>query len=217
MAVGACAKVTQREQTGFVFEVNVPAEREQSHKLQPPIGILKSLWSRGRDGRWGVTDIKGLSLAPKSGFQPDYFASRREVSLLTTTPSANFHEMSASFGTTDFLMRQSIVPVVAWKNGDVAIRCIGTAVIISCSGYLITAAHVIIDPYERNYGLSKVGTQLKPNDDLNFGVFIPVNPAFAQCERFFPFEKYWVWGKWKKKSTLHGERQVRTSDRHSHL
>jgi len=164
--------------------------------VEQPIGILKSLWARQPDGRWGVTDIKGIYLKPKPGFDTSYFAFESEMELMTTTPSRNFHEMSASFGTTDFLMKQSVVPVVAWNNGDPAIRCIGTDSIISCSGYVLTAAHVIMDPYESGYGASLVGGQLKWHDGFNFGVLIPINPAFGQGERFFPFVGVTAWGKW---------------------
>jgi hypothetical protein len=33
-----------------------------------------------------------------------------------------------------------------------AVAGIGTAYMISCTGYLITAAHVLLDPVERGYG-----------------------------------------------------------------
>jgi hypothetical protein len=164
--------------------------------IDPKTGILKSLWSRRPDGRWGVTDLKGVYFKPKPGYDDNYFAFESEVTLMTTTPSRNFHEMSASFGTTDFLMKQSVVPVVAWNVGDAAIRCIGTASIISCSGYVLTAAHVIMDPYESGYGASLVQGQMKWNDGFNFGVLIPINPAFGHGERFFPFEGVTAWGKW---------------------
>src|SRR5579862_4408263 len=151
---------------------------DKTDTMQSPIAILKSLWSRQPNGRWGITDLKGLDLTPKIGGEADYFALEGEIQLMTPRPSANLHEMFASFGTTDFLMKQSILPVVAWKNGDAAIRCIGTASIISCSGYVITAAHVIMDPYDSGYGASKDGSQLRLHDGFNFGVFIPINPAY---------------------------------------
>jgi len=171
---------------------------DKTDTMQSPIAILKSLWSRQPNGRWGITDLKGLDLTPKIGGEADYFALEGEIQLMTPRPSANLHEMFASFGTTDFLMKQSILPVVAWKNGDAAIRCIGTASIISCSGYVITAAHVIMDPYDSGYGASKDGSQLRLHDGFNFGVFIPINPAYAHSERFFPFERFWMWGKWQE-------------------
>ncbi len=82
------------------------------------------------------------------------------------------------------------------NDGDTAIRCIGTASIISCSGYVLTAAHVIMDPYESGYGASLVQGEMKWNDGFNFGVLIPINPAFGHGERFFPFEGVTAWGKW---------------------
>lgn len=162
----------------------------------PEIGILKSLWSRRADGRWAITDAKGIHFKPKAGFDSTYFAFESDVELLTTTPSRNLIEMSASFGLTDFLMKQSVVPVVAWNDNDAVIRCIGTASIISCSGYVLTAAHVIMDPYDSGYGASLVDGQMRWRDGFNFGVLIPVNPGFGDGERFFPFEEVSAWGHW---------------------
>jgi hypothetical protein len=166
--------------------------------LQSPIAILKSLWSRQTNGRWGATDLKGLTLEPKPGCETDYFTFEGSMELMTPRPSANLHEMFASFGSTDFLMKQSVVPIVRWKDGDPFIRCIGTASVISCSGYLLTAAHVIMDLYDSGYGATKEGSQLRLEEGLQFGVFIPINPAYARGVRFFPIEKFWVWGTWKE-------------------
>lgn len=81
--------------------------------ITPPISILKSLWSRQSDGRWGITDVKGLDLKPQAGCNTEYFTIESDVELMTTTPSRNIHEALASFGPADFLMKQSILPVVA--------------------------------------------------------------------------------------------------------
>jgi hypothetical protein len=167
--------------------------------IRPPIEILKSLWSRLPDGRWGVTDLKALELKPNPGYGSDYFTFEGIVELMTTTPSRNIHEVFASFGTTDFLMQQSVLPVVAWKAEDSLIRCIGTASVVSCSGYLITAAHVLMDPFDSGYGAVREGAQLRLDEALNFGVFIPISPAYGtRGIRFFPFEKFWLWGTWKE-------------------
>ena len=129
-------------------------------EIQKPIAILKFLWTRQRNGRWGISDAKGIDLKPRDGFEPDYFPIDSEMVLLTDRPSPNFREMSASFGGTEFLMRQSIVPIVAWNDGDSAIKCIGTGSIVSCSGFVLTAAHVIMDPYEGAYGMTRNGNAL---------------------------------------------------------
>src|SRR5579871_1451606 len=175
-------------------------------KIRPPINILKSLWSKLPSGLWGVTDLKSLKLEPKSGYDDDYFAFESVVELMTTTPSRNVHAAFASFGTTHFLMQQSVLPVVAWNEGDTFIRCIGTASVVSCSGYLITAAHVLMDPFDSGYGATRRGAQLCLDDALNFGVFIPISPAYGvRGIRFFPFEKFWLWGTWRE-SPLIGEK-----------
>jgi hypothetical protein len=161
------------------------------------VGILKSLWARRPDGRWAATDLKGIYLNPKAGCEADYFTIDSEVVLMTTTPGPNIEQLFSSFGTTEFLLKQSIVPVVLWKDGDVAIRCLGTASIISCSGYLLTAAHVIMDIYDSQSGVVRVGDRLEQSEGYNFGVLIPVNPATGtRGVRFFPIEWFSVWGNW---------------------
>jgi hypothetical protein len=135
----------------------------------------------------------------------DYFAFESELELMTSRPSQNIVELMASVGPTDFLLKQSIVPVVAWRERDRYIRCIGTASVISCTGYLLTAAHVLMDPFESGYGGgTRVGSQLTFPDDLHFGVFIPIGPlSGVRGFRFFPFEKYWLWGSWREMPLLH--------------
>jgi hypothetical protein len=47
------------------------------------IGILKTLWGRENDGRWGISGAKGLTLTPQSGFDADFFKFESEIELLT--------------------------------------------------------------------------------------------------------------------------------------
>lgn len=167
---------------------------------------MKSLWGRRSDGRWGVRDLKGLTLKPQAGFDPDYFKFENKMELLTQNPgSMNIHEIFSSFGPTNFLMKQSILPVVAWVENEDSLRCIGTAFIISCTGYVMTACHVLLDPRERNYGkVIRKGNLLDFIGDLNMGVLIPISLADGvQGYRFFPFEQSWYWGEWKSSPLIH--------------
>jgi hypothetical protein len=50
------------------------------------ISILKALWTRQADGRWGVYGAKSLKLAPRAGHEPDYFALESDIELLTPSP-----------------------------------------------------------------------------------------------------------------------------------
>jgi hypothetical protein len=177
--------------------------------IQPPIAILKSLWARRDDGLWAVTELKGLNLKPKEGCEPDYFTIDSDIELMTRRlKGMSLHQVFTSFGTTEFLMRQSILPIVAWCDGDELIRTIGTASVISCSGYLLTAAHVLIDPFESGYGASRTDDGLDYADGLNFGAFVPINPATGRDGvTFFPFEKWWLWGKWKQSPLVHESAQ----------
>ena len=169
------------------------------------IGILKSLWGRSADGRWGVTALKGVMLKPRPGSDPTFFRFESQMELMTERPRPNIHDILGSFGSTDFLLGQSILPVVAWADGERAMRCIGTAYVISCTGYLITAAHVLLDPVERGYGdVVRKGNLLQPGRGLNMGVFVPLNSIFGpRGYRFFGFERSHFWGEWKESPLIH--------------
>ncbi len=63
----------------------------------------------------------------------------------------------------------------------------------------MTAAHVLMDPFDSGYGAVRRANGLQLTDDLNLGVIIPTSPAYgARGLRIFPFEKFWVWGNWKE-------------------
>ena len=169
------------------------------------IEILKTIWTRQNDGRWGIHGLKGLTLAPKKSSDADFFTFKNDVTLLTTSPPKNIHEAFMSFGTTNFLMKLSVLPVVVWVPNEKFIRCIGTAFVISCSGYVMTACHVLIDPVERAYGkVVKKGNTIYFMDELRMGVLIPISPAYGiKGFRFYPFEQSWYWGEWKNSPLLH--------------
>lgn len=174
------------------------------------IGILKSIWRQDQLGKWIIHDMQGIDLKPREGFTKDYFKVRDEFALLTQHPGRIFNNLFASFGTTEFLVRQSIVPIVAWNEGDEEIRCIGTGFFISATGYLLTAAHVLRDPIDENYAsVTEIGkNQHKLSETLHFGVLLPVNPAMRTAPfielppavrnaKWFmcPFEWTTHWGK----------------------
>ena len=173
------------------------------------IGILKTIWKKNNSGRWAGHDLKRIDLKPRTGFTNDYFKIEQEISLMTQHPGPIMSNLFATFGTTEFLVRQSIVPVVAWNDGDSEIRCIGTGFFISASGWLLTAAHVLRDPVDENY---TTVTQVSENshklgNDLRYGILLPSNPAvknapfdipdlMREATWFMcPFERMTHWGK----------------------
>lgn len=168
--------------------------------------ILKSLWRKMPDGRWSIHDIRGISLRPRPEFNDEYFTYKNEMELMTNNPAtSNSHEFMTSFGSTDFLMKQSILPVVAWVNGEKSIRCIGTAFVISCTGYVVTACHVLLDPFESGYGdVVRRDNNLQVSSNLRMGVLVPINPASGQSGNFFlPFVQSQYWGDWKESPLFH--------------
>ncbi|MDQ8699242.1 trypsin-like peptidase domain-containing protein [Hyphomicrobium sp. LHD-15] len=170
--------------------------------IAPQISILKTMWSREK-GTWAISGMRALELHPKANCDPDYFSIESRIELLSQGQFNNLEQVMASVGPTEFLLRQSIVPVVAWRQGDDAIRCIGTGSLISCSGLIVTAGHVLMDPIEAGYGVAYKNNEPRIHDELNFGVFIPfVDPLGRQGLGYFPIREYWVWAHWKKSPLL---------------
>lgn len=149
--------------------------------------------------------MKGINLKPKDGFASDFFPFESGLELMTQTPPQNLRDLFASFGSTDFLLKQSIVPVIAWVVGEKIVRCIGTAFVVSASGYIITASHVLLDPQESGYGkIDRAQDQRETVSDLLMGVIIPVNPATGvRGFEIVPFEEAWYWGSWEKSPLFH--------------
>ena len=173
-----------------------------------PISVLKSIWSRRADGQWGISELKALDLTSESELDNRFFVLRGDIQLMTNSPNCSLIDAMSLVGPPELLMQQSVVPVVAWLDGEHTIRCIGTASIISCTGYLLSAAHVLMDPLESGYGAVRQGHQVKHHESLNFGVLIPSwargnGMTMQKAFLFFPFEKMWNWGKWKQSPLLH--------------
>lgn len=147
------------------------------------LGILKSIWKKDDAGRWTIHDIRGVDLKPQEGFDRDYFKMKNEMNLLTQSPGPVMEDFFSSFGGTEFLLKQSIVPVVAWNDGDSEIKCIGTGFFISASGYLMTAAHVLRDPVDSKYtDLTQVDERsFQLDKSLHLGIVIPPNPAMKNA------------------------------------
>lgn len=172
------------------------------------LGVLKFLWTKHPNGEWLIHAMKGLILKPRAGCDPDFFTFESEMEMLTDRPLiGNRYGWLTSFGPTDFLVKQSIVPVVSWFEGDAFIRCIGTAFIVSSTGYLITACHVLLDPYEQKTAkYVKSDNTIRFADGMRFGVLIPVSPATRSTGHFFfQFKDCRYWGQWKESPMLHEE------------
>jgi hypothetical protein len=143
------------------------------------IGILKSIWRKDESGLWTAHDMQSIYLKPRKDFERDYFKIEPEIGLLTQRPGSVFDNLFATFGTADFLVGQSIVPIVAWNDGDTEMRCIGTGFFISASGLLMTAGHVMRDPVDEEYtNLTQVGAKsFRMGGTLRFGIMLAINPA----------------------------------------
>jgi hypothetical protein len=140
--------------------------------IKPPIAVLKPLWTKHNDGSWGVHTADSVQLSSGPTDDQKYFLVDGDVQLMSTLASKNIHEVLKSFGSVSFLMKQSIVPVVSCMAGDDHIKCVGTATIISCSGYVLTAAHVLMDPVESRHGGHRDRNSIRYDETLEFGVLV---------------------------------------------
>ena len=139
----------------------------REHEAKPTLELLKLHFGKNKDGKWAIEAMKGIPLRPRGGDGEGFFPIQDD--LVVAQP--------AFLGTIKFVLGQSIVPVVAHVQGERVLRCLGTGFFISCSGLLITAAHVIADPIEGQYGGVKELDNLTWHaGDLKLGVMIPLNP-----------------------------------------
>jgi len=174
------------ERRGFTAYANTTlakGKRTMTEVSKQELGVLKSIWRRNEDGKWIVHDIQGIDLKPQKGFSKDYFKIKNDIHLLTQSPAPIMDDFFSSFGETEFLLKQSIVPIVAWNDGDSEIKCIGTGFFISASGYLMTAAHVLRDPVDGQYtNLTQVDEKsFQLSKTLHMGIIIPPNPAMRNA------------------------------------
>lgn len=129
--------------------------------------IFRAFFGRREDGVWQIQSLKSLPLDPANGGDEGFYPVKDDV----------FMADQLLFGTIKSVMGLSIVPIVAHVPGESVLRCLGTGFFISCSGLLVTAAHVITDPLERRYGgIKEIEDQTWDLGNLKLGVMIPTNP-----------------------------------------
>ena len=122
------------------------------HQNNKTLELLKLHFGRNKDGKWAIVAMKNIPLHPCGDTREAFFP----------IGDAPVVAQPAILGTIKFVLGQSIVPVVTHVQGEPVLRCLGTGFFVSCSGLLITAAHVITDPIERQYG------GIKEFDDLTW-------------------------------------------------
>ena len=117
------------------------------------LGLLRTFFRRSPRGGWEIQAVQGIYLQPRQNSGREGFFEIADE-LVVVQPNI--------VGTTTGILGQSIVPIVAHSHGELEMRCLGTGFFISCSGLLITAAHVITDPITNRNGI------VKPIDDHNW-------------------------------------------------
>lgn len=103
---------------------------------KPTLELLKLIFGKNKEGKWEIDAMTSVPLKPSGAREECFFSIQDDV--VVAQP--------AFLGTTKYVLGQSIIPIVAHVQGERVLRCLGTGFFISCSGLLITAAHVITDP-----------------------------------------------------------------------
>jgi Trypsin-like peptidase domain len=137
-----------------------------SEHEKPLLQLLKLHFGSRKDGVWTVDAIFPLPLRSAEGAQ-NFFRIKDDPVVQQPT----------LLGTTSYFLGQSIVPLVAQVPGEPILRCLGTGFFISCSGLLVTAAHVISDLIEKQFGgIRELDDRSWHFGSLKIGVMIPLNP-----------------------------------------
>jgi hypothetical protein len=119
------------------------------------LGLLKFFFRKDPGGDWAIHAMQGIYFQPlPNSSHGDFFEIADE--LVIVQPNI--------LGTTTNILGQSIVPIVAHAHGELEMRCLGTGFFVSCSGLLVTAAHVVTDPITGGGGFAK------PLDDRNWQI-----------------------------------------------
>jgi hypothetical protein len=143
------------------------------------VEFLKALFENRGDS-WAICNLAVIPLKSDSAEETNFYPVRNDI--FTLQPNY--------ISTIQSTIGQSIVPVVSIIPGEDVVRCLGTGFFISCTGLLITAAHVILDPLERSYGgIQKIDDENWFMGQAGLGVMLRTNPIFQlDGYRFRPIE-----------------------------
>lgn len=133
--------------------------------------VLKATFApREPGGKWQIIALSALQVNPLAA---------QEFGLSRVKDGMHLAG-KASFGPISYFLGQSIVPIVAMSNDLAWMKCIGTGFFVSCTGFLVTAAHVIADPIEGDYAKSReVHSATWQSDVVTLGVMVPINPIMG--------------------------------------
>ncbi|MEQ7532131.1 serine protease [Xanthomonas campestris] len=179
--------------------------------VEPGVEILKTLWEKSPVGEWRITQLRALKLLPAQGYSEDYFRIANHFEFPTNHGGLSFQRLIESAGSTNNFLKQSIVPVVALVAGASFLRVIGTAFVISASGLVMTAAHVLLDPEDSGYGdVTNENGAVRFGDNIQMGVLFPMPPVSrgSSVVRFAPFQSCRFWGGWKESPLFHERDRV---------
>lgn len=147
-----------------------------------PIEILRVFFDRDQNTFWKIVSLCSVPIHPENAEVGGLFTIRDD--LYTKNPEI--------LGTTYSVMGQTIVPIVARIAHTNSIKCLGTGFFVSCSGLLMTAAHVIVDPIERAYSsFSLRSDRYVVMNDIQLGIMFRCNPLAGGGERFVFREIQW--------------------------
>lgn len=131
------------------------------------MSILKCFFERCGEDRWNITAAHSFDLQPADSTDKDFYPVRDD--LIAKSPQF--------FGTTQSLLGQSVVPIaVHFPESNTLLR-LGTGFFISCTGLLVTAAHVVMTPIQERFeGITEIEDRNWTADGFQIGVLVRTNP-----------------------------------------
>lgn len=179
--------------------------------MRSGVEILQSFWAKDAEGKWAITHLRGVSLAPAPGREPTFFKPERNFEFPRNPRGMSSLQLVESLGSTSTSLKHSIVPVVALVDGANHLRVIGTAFVISASGLVMTAAHVLLDPEDSGYGdATDDNGAVRFDRHLQMGVLLPLPSSLygRGAVRFAPFKDCKFWGGWRRSPLFHERDRV---------
>ncbi|NJO34756.1 MAG: trypsin-like peptidase domain-containing protein [Rhodospirillales bacterium] len=144
--------------------------------------FMVTLFGKPDNGVWAIQNLESIELQPADG--DDRFF-RVKDDLFLAQPNI--------IGTIRWVLGQSTVPMVAHIDGEPILRCLGTGFFVSCSGLLITAAHVVAEVLDKKYGAVKeVDDRTWYLGGMKLGVMVPINHVMTGFKEYIFREVEWA-------------------------
>lgn len=151
----------------FGKKLPMQPDSPSTHRLE----IMKALFARQPNGGYAIRHALVVPIKPRAEGPDAFYAINDDI--IGAQPNY--------ISTIVTTLSQSIVPIVAVLRSENRMVCLGTGFFVSVTGLMITAAHVVMDPIERQYdGVRQLDDSHWDIRDLDLGVMIRMSPVFGE-------------------------------------